>query len=158
MSIPQHHMSTVLREDYTTVSVVFTGSERLLTYKVHESQVPLLKVGSRVVVPGKTKDDGTTSQSIATVREVHEKPELDLTLPVQYAWVIQVLDTSLWEMLMAQDKEMDTKLLEVQRRAVRRQAVQELLADLPEAERDQLLLELKGTSAKIVDVEAKKVS
>jgi hypothetical protein len=67
-----------------TISVQFTGKETEYTYRTDKLlPAALIEVGDRVVVPGKIKDNGDLSLSIATVtRTSGITPLDDKTLPV----------------------------------------------------------------------------
>lgn len=67
-----------------TISVQFTGKETEYTYRTDKLlPATLIEVGDRVVVPGKIKDNGELSLSIATVTRLTGVTPLDeKTLPI----------------------------------------------------------------------------
>lgn len=67
-----------------TISVQFSGKETEYTYRTDKLFPPaLIEIGDRVVVPGKVKDNGELSLSIATVTRLSGITPLDeKTLPI----------------------------------------------------------------------------
>lgn len=67
-----------------TISVQFTGKETEYTYRTDKLlPAAIIEVGDRVVVPGKVKDNGELSLSIATVTRLMGVTPLDeKTLPI----------------------------------------------------------------------------
>lgn len=70
---------------FTSIGVQFSGNKTVYLYKVNSFTVSELKVGSRVVVPTKMKEDGTVSLSIATVVEIHDELKAGADKPIVQA-------------------------------------------------------------------------
>jgi len=70
-----------MNEHNISISVQFSGNGKG-EYLYLASSDAGIKVGDRIVVPTKMKDDGTVSMSIATCTQVHEGVEEGAAKPV----------------------------------------------------------------------------
>lgn len=68
------------------ITAQFSGSPRTYSYRVSPLEGAVLKVGDRVVVPNKLKDDGELSLSIARVVALLDEVPVEAT-----AYIVQSL-------------------------------------------------------------------
>ncbi len=124
------HLASMLREDYTTIKVVFDDEVRRregamgiksYTYKVLKADAAQLKVNSLVVTPPSA--DGRRGNGVACVVEVHAEPLLDLDSDIDYRWIIGPLDTTRYDAIVAHDEEMQKTLVEVEKQLKRKSVI-----------------------------------
>lgn len=86
------HLITLLQENYTTVSVVFTGAEtdsedlKRYTYKLPLGDYYEPGDFAVVMTPSGLK--------LVQIVEIHVKPRIDLQAEYTYKWIVQKVDMS----------------------------------------------------------------
>lgn len=121
------HMSALLREDITTVSVLFQrdvanrqGVETVsrYTFKVLREDADKLKSDDLVVV------ETSKGMQVAQVCEVHADPQIDPDFDGDYKWVVQVVNMERYMCIVQHERELDTVMLNVEREVKRKSVVE----------------------------------
>lgn len=118
---------------FVLVSVCFAGNNNFYTYKALSSENILAGDSVVVLTP---KDD----YKVATVNEVKTSDFIDLSVPFDYKWIIQKVDTTSYKAI----KEREAKLRSVLAGAQLRKQREELLAIYKEELGDSLLSKIKA--------------
>jgi hypothetical protein len=77
-----NHVLTLLQLNYTTCAIEFKPGGKKYTYKVSSDLAARLKPGDQVVVPA------CVAEAVVTVREIHAEPDIDVSAPYNFKWVI----------------------------------------------------------------------
>ena len=113
------NIAAILMEDCKTISVMFqSNNEKYYTYKTMED----FQIGDKAVV----RANGTLK--IAKCVEVHKVPRLDSDSC--YQWIIQKIDETKVNELIALETEFQDHLLELEQKAVRANAQTMLIEKL----------------------------
>ena len=100
------HILSLLQTGYTTVQARFQSSGRLYTYKAKKDQV---KKGDHAVVnaPG--------GLAIVEIIKVDKAPCINVDAPYNYKWLVQKVDLSEYNQVVALEVEFNEVIAEVER-------------------------------------------
>ena len=160
MNINHNHILSLLQTGFTTIAVSFevgmnaTDDPTLrarnrntrvkeYTYKALESDN--LKVGDLVVV-----DSPSEGFTIVEVTRVDAKPRIELDAPFAYKWIVQKIDRSRYDNLLAQEAEFKEALVEVERVKQRETVMKSFQEVLPEGSEARKLFETTIEAAKVL--------
>lgn len=102
-NMKHHQIINLLQEGYKTIAVVYatqrefqdSGAAKRYTFKTMDESI---KVDDHVVVLTSGKF------SVVTVVEVHDVPQIDYDSGIQYTWIVQKLDMTLYNELLEAEK------------------------------------------------------
>lgn len=118
------HAVELLTDDYYTVGVVFNGCSKSYTFKVDNSIE--LEESDMVVVFALSRF------TVATVLEVHKEQQIDFDADYQYSYIVQKVDTELFDKLNERSTKIRTALTELSRRKLKRELLEEFTGSLDE--------------------------
>lgn len=137
----KHYILSLFDSGLKTVAAVFKGGSQVYTYKTHTD----FTVGDYAIVH--TPSNGF---QVVQITQVHDTPDLDPDSRVDYKWIVQKLDVTEYDKLVARDEELAVKVKDAQRNAHREQARAALLSQIPSLS----VLESKPEEAPVVHTEA----
>lgn len=156
-----NHVISLLQENYTTCRVVFserntadtpqaakpasrvaagqhapwgespwsgnepTSGQRAYAYKVLLTDA--VQIGDSVVVPHHR--DGL---AVATVVAVDNAPQIDVESDIEYKWIVQKVDKTRYDQIVASEVQFHAQMEEARRSAVRQQLKQQYFDSFPE--------------------------
>lgn len=116
-----NHAISLLETGYTTCKVSFgLASPMTYTYKVRVQDE--IKQDDHVVV--------LTANGLRVVRviEVHDEPKIDIASDIEYKWIVQKVDMTAFDNIMAEEERIANVLRDVEKRKIRQQAREQLAA------------------------------
>lgn len=114
-------IAAVLMDGVKTIGVSFGKSgPQIYTYKTLEDH----EEGDRVVV------DGAGQLKVAYVREIHEVAQIDIDSDFDYKWVVQKVNLTKHEEIIAKEEEFAQELLKMQHQSVRDNVKHRLLTGI----------------------------
>lgn len=121
MGMNLNTMAFLIREDVTTISVLFsTGSQKAYTFKCTNQLAHSLTEGNEVIV------NTCNGRRIATVLEIHEEPQVDPEDDVEYQWAFQRINDAHLSSLHDQENMIEKRLKDRRKYSHRQQALQAL--------------------------------
>lgn len=160
MNINHNHILSLLQTGFTTIAVTFDlnvdvevdpllrTTNRNTRVKEYCYKAPLadnIKVGDLVVV-----DSPTEGFTIVRVTRVDSKPRIELDAPFPYKWIVQKIDRSRYDNLLAQEAEFKDALVEVERIKQREAVMKSFQEVLPEGSEARKLFESTIERAKVL--------
>jgi len=112
--------ASILIDDLKTVGVQFKASDRSYTYKTIDDT---LCEGDKVVV------ETRGHFKVASVVEIHKVPQISLDSTYDYKWIIQKIDDSHVRELEAREEAFSERILEMEQRKIKEQALEALGVD-----------------------------
>jgi hypothetical protein len=128
------HLVSLLQDGYTTVKISFAKGSSLYTYKTHLT----LAIGDYVVV------DKRGGFSVGQVIIVDEHPTIDTDADFDYKWIVQKVDTTAYEKLLASEKEARVAIAKIGRDKAREATLAALSSSTSDAD---VVLLLRGCPA-----------
>ena len=119
----QNHIVSLSQTGYKTVSVVFelvNDPKRAWTYKAADALE--LSTDDLVVV------QANTSFKVGRVSEVHAEPQIDTESDIDYKWVVDKVDLTLFNQIQANEEAFLLQLKKMQQKSVQTQ-IQSTLAE-----------------------------
>ena len=144
-TVNHNHILSLLQTGFTTIQVSFDNEEvidskkpdqafpnrtrrrQVTTYTYKALLSDNIKVDDCVVV-----DSPHEGLQIVRVAQVDAKPNIDLSAPFPYKWIVQKVDRARYDDLLKQEQEFKDSLLEVERVKQREQVLADFKAHLPE--------------------------
>lgn len=119
------HLLAYIQEGYTTIEVVFHGSNQPYTYKAWLADG--IEVGDHVVVLTPSK-----GYTVVNVVAVHKTPHIDSAKDWTYKWVVNKVDDARYLSVQQKEEEFLESVAEAERVCARDQMVKQALEGLPE--------------------------
>lgn len=141
---PIHNLE-LLRDDYTTVCIVFQsqgGGGTNYTYKILKADIEKYKVGTVVALPAAKQTQSTDhlgnlievpTVSVGIVVSVHAEPDIDFDAPFVYKWVIGPIDLTGYKAILQGEKDFNEKMLSIQKTKAREAVRAAFIEAYPEA-------------------------
>ena len=160
MNINHNHILSLLQTGFTTIAVAFdynadadtdpvlrarNRSTRVKEYSYKALLTDNIKVGDLVVV-----DSPSEGLIIVQVIRVDAKPRIELDAPFAYKWIVQKIDRSRYDNLLAQEAEFKEALVEVERVKQREAVMKSFQEVLPEGSEARKLFETTVEKAKAI--------
>lgn len=101
---------------YTTIRVLFPpykDEDKHYVYKVHNTLLDKVQIDGHVVV--EVTNGGKLQLTVAKVVEVHTVPQLDLSIEGTYRFIVSIVDRTLYDQLVEQQKEFDMAMVDLER-------------------------------------------
>lgn len=128
----QRHLLALLQSGYTTIQVVFEGSNKPYTYKARGQII----ADDYVVVNSPSK-----GLVICKVVGVDKTPRIDIDADFTYQWIVQKVDTTEYNRVKEQEREFMDTLLEIERARQKDILMNSFCEHLPEGSSARVLFD-----------------
>jgi len=143
-TVNHNHILSLLQTGFTTIQVTFSNEEvvgtkqpdqafpnrtrrrQVQTYTYKALETDNIQPGDCVIV-----DSPHEGLQIVTVTHVDTKPNIDLSAPFPYKWVVQKVDRSRYDDLLKQEQSFKDALVEVERVKQREEVLASFKEHLP---------------------------
>lgn len=162
-NVNHNHILSLLQTGFTTIQITFDVEEvidsqrpdqafpnrtrrrqpQTYTYKALLSDN--LRVGDAVIV-----DSPHDGLKIVYVTQVDETPQIDLSAPFPYKWIVQKVDLTRYNDLFEQEKSFRNALVEVERARQRETVLEGFKSHLPENSEARKLFDETIAKAKVL--------
>lgn len=141
----QRHLLSLLQNGFTTIHVVFESNmhdgfgsvkSQSKTYTYKADLKDNIQVGDKVIV-----DSPTKGLHVVTVANVDKTPRIDVSAPFDYKWIVQKVDTTLYNERLKKEEEFLESMEEVERAHQRQMLLEKFRTHLPEGSEARLLFD-----------------
>ena len=137
-TINHNHILSLMQTGFITIGVRFLGGDKEYTYKALESEG--VQVGDEVII-----DSPREGMKIVMVTRVDSKPQIDLSSPFPYKWIVQKVCRARYDDLLRQEQEFKDALVEVERVRQREVLMKSFHEYLPEGSEARKLFDVTMT-------------